>query len=138
MLIKIDVGGFGSGVLRPILKDVPVLNLILPDVSDKDLAEEYGYEYNSIVDANQRIEELEEILSGVVVDFDDDTADYIAELEAEISRLKVIEENQEEFKERQKSLIRMWFLQKLHQILRSIKNITKPWIQLMQKLYIDK
>ena len=102
LLIKIDVGGFGSGVLRPILKDVPVLNLILPDVSDKDLAEEYGYEYNSIVDANQRIEELEEILSGVVVDFDDDTADYIAELEAEISRLKVIEENQEEFKERQK------------------------------------
>ena len=29
-LIKSDVGGFGSGVLRPILKDVPVLNLILP------------------------------------------------------------------------------------------------------------
>lgn len=103
-LIKIDVGGFGSGVLRPILKDVPILNLILPDVSDEELAQEYGYEYKSIVDANQRIEELEEILTGVVVDNDDDneTADYIAELEAEISRLKVIEEEQEEFKERQK------------------------------------
>ena len=29
LLIKLDVGGFGSTVLRPILKDVPVINRIL-------------------------------------------------------------------------------------------------------------
>jgi len=29
-LIKLDVGGFGSTVLRPLLKDVPGVNLILP------------------------------------------------------------------------------------------------------------
>ena len=30
-LIKLDVGGFGSlGVLRPIIKDVPIINKILP------------------------------------------------------------------------------------------------------------
>lgn len=31
MLIKLDVGGFGSGVLAPVIKDVPYLNKILPD-----------------------------------------------------------------------------------------------------------
>ena len=31
ILIKTDVGGFGSTVLYPILKDVPYINKILPD-----------------------------------------------------------------------------------------------------------
>ena len=30
LLIKLDIGGFGSNVLAPVLKDVPVLNKILP------------------------------------------------------------------------------------------------------------
>ena len=30
LLIKLDVGGFGSNVLSPVLKDVPVVNRILP------------------------------------------------------------------------------------------------------------
>ena len=30
LLIKMDVGGFGSTVLRPLLKNVPVVNKILP------------------------------------------------------------------------------------------------------------
>ena len=30
LLVKLDVGGFGSGVLAPILKDVPVISKILP------------------------------------------------------------------------------------------------------------
>ena len=30
LLIKLDVGGFGSEVLTPVLKDVPVVNKILP------------------------------------------------------------------------------------------------------------
>ncbi len=30
VVIKMDVGGFGSSVVTPILKDVPVLNMILP------------------------------------------------------------------------------------------------------------
>ena len=30
LLIKLDVGGFGSGVLAPVLKDVPIVNKILP------------------------------------------------------------------------------------------------------------
>ena len=31
LLIKCDVGGFGSRVLRPVFKDVPMINKILPD-----------------------------------------------------------------------------------------------------------
>ena len=31
LLIKCDVGGFGSSVLAPVLKDVPYVNKILPD-----------------------------------------------------------------------------------------------------------
>ena len=33
LLVKMDVGGFGSNVLTPILKDVPVINKILPSES---------------------------------------------------------------------------------------------------------
>ena len=33
LLIKCDVGGFGSRVLRPVFKDVPMINKILPDAS---------------------------------------------------------------------------------------------------------
>ena len=37
LIIKMDVGGFGSTVLHPILKDVPYLNKILPEtVQDED------------------------------------------------------------------------------------------------------
>ena len=38
LLIKCDVGGFGSKVLRPVLKDIPVINKILPDASDEETA----------------------------------------------------------------------------------------------------
>mgnify|MGYP001084917602 FL=1 len=32
VLIKFDVGNFGSEVLHPVLKDVPLVNRILPEV----------------------------------------------------------------------------------------------------------
>ncbi len=40
VLIKLDIGGFGSGVLRPVLKDVPVVNKILPEPTQEELEEE--------------------------------------------------------------------------------------------------
>ena len=40
LLIKWDVGGFGSGVLYPIFKDVPYVKEILPEVKDPDEADE--------------------------------------------------------------------------------------------------
>ena len=38
LIIKLDFGGFGSNVLAPVLKDVPIINMILPSVSEEDTA----------------------------------------------------------------------------------------------------
>lgn len=93
LLIKMDVGGFGTNVMRPLLKDVPVLNKVLPNVSDDDVAAENDYRYKTLYDAIERIKELE---SQVVMQNDQLTqdAELIADLQSEIARLKVFEENQ--------------------------------------------
>ena len=76
LLIKLDVGGFGSTVLRPILKDVPVINRILPDASDEEVAAETGYKYKNLAEA--------------------------AQMQAEIDRLKTFEDNQTYYEELKK------------------------------------
>ena len=63
-LIKLDVGGFGSGVLAPILKNVPVVNAILPDsVSRADREDDDPdidtSEYSSLKEAVREIHRLE-------------------------------------------------------------------------------
>lgn len=100
LLIKFDVGGFGSGVLRPIIKDVPVINKILPKVSEEQLAIENNYEYKSLAEAVAKIKELEEKIKELE-DGNKEVNDEKAELLAEISRLRQFEENQKEFEERQ-------------------------------------
>ena len=61
VLIKLDVGHFGSNVLYPVLKDVPALSWILPDKgSDGGAARE---EYDNLTEANARIRELESQLA---------------------------------------------------------------------------
>ena len=62
VLIKLDVGGFGSKVLSPVLKDVPVINKILPETSDEDISEEIPYK--SLAEAASYIKELEQELAG--------------------------------------------------------------------------
>ncbi len=100
-LIKFDVGGFGSSVLRPILKDVPVINLILPKPSEEELlkeAEEEGEE-NQIATLSQAkemiamLEEENEKLSGN----NKTLKEQIADLEKQIERLEVFENAQNEF-----------------------------------------
>ena len=60
LLIKWDVGGFGSGVLAPILKDVPYVNKILPDDAVEQVStEDSAYAYDTMADAVERIKELE-------------------------------------------------------------------------------
>lgn len=59
LLVKLDVGGFGSSVLYPVLKDVPVLNKILPNVSDNSLSSNSGDTYSTLQEAIDRINELE-------------------------------------------------------------------------------
>ncbi|MBQ4284083.1 MAG: hypothetical protein IJB96_09175, partial [Lachnospira sp.] len=38
LLIKMDVGGIGS-MIRPFLKNVPVVNMILPEASEEEVME---------------------------------------------------------------------------------------------------
>jgi flagellar motility protein MotE (MotC chaperone) len=99
LLIKLDVGGFGSGVLRPILKDVPVINQILPQVSEEQVAEENNYEYKSLSEAVAKIKELEQTINDMNQSSTDNST-TVAELQAEIDRLKVFEDNQKAFEER--------------------------------------
>lgn len=102
LLVKFDVGGFGSKVLRPVLKDVPVVNLILPKASADELADEYSYAYDNLDDANARIKELELEIKSLKKGSNAD-AEYVAELEKENERLKEFENEQEAFKERVKA-----------------------------------
>lgn len=97
LLIKMDVGGVGS-MLRPYLKNVPVINQILPEASNEEIAEETGYKYNSLAEAVERIKELEKQLEAYQTS-GDASAQTIAELQAEIDRLKVFEENQEYYEQ---------------------------------------
>lgn len=100
-LIKFDVGGFGSSVLRPILKDVPVINLILPKPSEEELlkeAEEEGEENQiaTLSQAKELIAQLEaenEKLSGNNKKLKEEKSD----LEKQIERLQVFEDAQNEF-----------------------------------------
>jgi flagellar motility protein MotE (MotC chaperone) len=60
LLIKMDVGGFGSTILYPVLKDVPVLNQILPETeNDIKRKKDDAYNYASVSDAVDKIKELE-------------------------------------------------------------------------------
>ena len=97
VVIKLDVGGFGSGVLAPVLKDVPVVNKILPEgtVTEVENGGAYGG-YSNIEEAVNQIHVLEAELESLRSNNTTDSA-KIAELEAEINRLKTFEANQVEF-----------------------------------------
>lgn len=99
LIVKLDFGGFGSNVLTPILKDVPVLNLILPsntDVAvDEETSESYGG-YDNLKDAVAYIKELELELERAQ-SAESTSTDEVTQLKAEVERLKTFEDSQVEF-----------------------------------------
>lgn len=99
LLVKLDVGGFGSTVLYPILKDVPYVNKILPeaDVDEEDVVD-VQYPYATLDEAIARIKELEVELSEAIEAKDSDS-ETISRLQAEISRLQEFENEQAQFQE---------------------------------------
>lgn len=99
VLIKLDVGNFGSEVLYPALKNVPVVNWILPEPADGK-KEESG-EYDNLTEANARIRELESKLAANS-DANSANSSEVEELQAEVNRLKKFEEEQKAFSERVK------------------------------------
>lgn len=96
-VIKLDVGGFGSSVMAPILKDVPVLNAILPESSVTQTTDSDAYGgYTSLEEAVNQITSLELQLeqaqtSAAAKD------EEISTLKAEVTRLKEFEDQQVEF-----------------------------------------
>lgn len=98
VLIKLDVGSLGT-TLRPFLKDVPGLNLILPLVSDEQLAYENNYPFTTMEEAIAKIDELQAQLDAVSASGTDYAA-QLAALQTENARLKVFEDNQVAFEAR--------------------------------------
>ncbi|MEZ3472047.1 MAG: hypothetical protein K1W27_04265 [Lachnospiraceae bacterium] len=97
LLVKMDVGGFGSNVLTPMLKDIPVINKILPTENGLESPKEKAYGgYNSIKDAVDYASELEKKLEQAQ---NTNTAysEQIEALKAEVKRLQTFEDNQVNF-----------------------------------------
>ena len=98
IFIKLDIGGVGT-LLRPVIGDIPVINQILPDQSEAEIAEENDYPYSSLAEAIARIKELEAQLADTQSS-KEDSLSTITQLQAEIDRLKEFEDNQLEFEAR--------------------------------------
>lgn len=97
VIIKLDVGGFGSKVLAPILEDVPVVNRILPGnaVRETNDPESYGG-YTSLSDAVDYIRQLELELERAQTSINEKDEE-ISTLRAEVTRLTEFEQRQIEF-----------------------------------------
>lgn len=102
LLIKLDVGGLGSTVMRPLLKDVPVVNAILPAESSlgsniSTTPEEDPYMgFTSLDEAVAYIRQLEREMAELKNSSGNDSV-RVEALEAEIDRLKTFEKAQVEF-----------------------------------------
>lgn len=97
VVIKLDIGGFGSKVVKPILKDVPVLNRILPEnsITETTNPDEYGG-YTNLKDAVEQIKKLELDLENAQ-NVSENKKEEIETLKAEVERLQEFEKKQVEF-----------------------------------------
>lgn len=99
VLIKLDVGGVGSNILKPLLKNVPVVNKILPGEKRQNDEEEDEYSiYADVEDAVAQIKQLEQELQ-IAQEQNLAYADEIGELKEENNRLKNFEDDQLAFEQ---------------------------------------
>lgn len=98
LLVKLDVGGLGT-TLRPYLKDVPVVSLMLPNVSDEQIQWEENYPYKNMDEAMIEVESLRKQVETLTKE-NSDYAIENAQLKAENNRLKNFEDDVEAFEER--------------------------------------
>lgn len=97
LLVKMDVGGFGSTVLAPVLKDVPYINKILPTTDESELGtEDTEYPYQTLDEAVAYIKELELELQTAQEGSSENSA-YVAQLESEVAKLQQYEQNEADF-----------------------------------------
>jgi len=99
LLVRLDVGGFGSTVLYPILKDVPYVNKILPEVKpDADEVTDPDYPYQNLEEAIDRIKTLEAKLAASKQTNSDNKA-KIEDLQSQVRKLKKYRDNEAAFEE---------------------------------------
>ena len=100
VLIHFDVGGFGSTVMQPILKDVPYVNKILPKTEEEETKtkEDSKYPYKTVDEAVAYIKELEKELADAKESNSENDA-YVADLEAQATQWKEYKENEQKFEE---------------------------------------
>ncbi|MCR5001827.1 MAG: hypothetical protein K6A71_08545 [Lachnospiraceae bacterium] len=97
LLIKLDVGGFGSGIMTPVFKNVPVINKILPE---KNVYVEEEREFKDLNEAVAEVERLRaenEALKEQQESSSSSSSEEVATLKEEIKRLKTFEDSQVEF-----------------------------------------
>lgn len=97
-VIKLDIGGIGSKYAYPVLKNIPVLNKILPDVAEEtsgDITDD-NYSFENVDEAVVRLKATETLLKDKEIE-NEDLLQQIKLLEDENARLKVFEENQVNF-----------------------------------------
>ena len=97
VVVKLDIGGFGSSVLAPILKDVPVVNKILPSSVQTETSDPESLGgYSNLQEAVDYIKQLElelEQAQNASAQKDID----LENLKAEVVRLQEFEKRQTEF-----------------------------------------
>lgn len=100
VLIHFDVGGFGSTVMQPILKDVPYVNKILPKTEEEETKtkEDSKYPYKTVDEAVAYIKELEKELTDAKESNSENDA-YVADLEAQAAQWKEYKDNEQKFEE---------------------------------------
>ena len=99
-LIKMDVGGVGSTVLYPVLKDVPVLKYVLPEVEgaeeEEPVEEDPEHQFKSMAEAVDRIKELEAQLENAQkASGDSDT--QIANMQEQLKELDTYKSREDEY-----------------------------------------
>lgn len=98
-MIRLDVFGLGTQVVGPVVKDIPVLKLILPEMPEEvKEGSNDTYSFETVEEAVEILKLTEKMLKE-----SDEKAEKISEqltqLTAEVERLKVFENNQRQFEE---------------------------------------
>ena len=98
VLIHFDVGGFGSTVMQPILKDVPYINKILPKTEEEETKDSDKYPYKNLDEAIAYIKELEKELADAK-DSNSENDAYVADLESQAAQWQEYKANEAKYEE---------------------------------------
>ena len=98
VLIHFDVGGFGSTVMQPILKDVPYINKILPKTEEEENKDSDKYPYKNLDEAIAYIKELEKELADAK-DSNSENDAYVADSESQAAQWQEYKANEAKYEE---------------------------------------